>query len=91
MLIELLCPRRNNAPVTLPDGSKVQFNEDERGRLVADVASDQALLILRHKGIFGRADGLQKQDPFVESPAEGTTHVVDSTVRLRGSRKMKGQ
>lgn len=80
MLIELLCPRRNNAPVTMPDGSRVQFNADEQGRLVADIANDQALLILRFKSLYARAD-------VVEPAAAPASEDIPVAVRQRGRSK----
>lgn len=84
MLIELLKPRRNNTPVTLPDGTKVQFNQDASGRYLAEIANDQALLILRHKDVFARADGggvsEEKPAPVIEAEVVAEPAVVERSV-----------
>jgi hypothetical protein len=85
MLIELLKPRRNNAPVTLPDGSIVQFNEDVRGKLVADIANDQALIILRHKNLYARVESATKiEEPATEAEEPKSPITVTRKVKKVG-------
>lgn len=93
MLIELLKPRRNNTPVTLPDGSSAQFNEDGYNRFTAEINSEQALLLLQHADTFVRADSADSADTvtadefFAVSPAPAS---ADGAPRSRGFRKSKG-
>ena len=85
MLIELIKPRRSNSPVTMPDGTSVQFNEDAQGRLTADVPNDQALLILKHKEVFRK---VATPPSAVREPEEDAMPELERVLK-RGVRKVK--
>ena len=95
MLIELLKPRRDNAPVMLPDGTSVQFNEDASGRLVADITDDQAEILLTHTKLYARAGRIEAPPVPAAATREDTTPSVAEPSRAlegllkRGRRAVK--